>query len=122
MRFKLFSLLAISAVFILIGAGCSSQPGSESTEPKGIILFVGDGCPHCAKVEEFLTQNKVKDKVEFTTLEVYKNKDNAALMAKKAVSCSLSLDSIGVPFLWDGTSKCLVGDVDITSFFQDKIK
>ena len=115
MRFKLFSLLAVLAVFVLIGAGCAK------TEPQGIILFVGDGCPHCAIVEEFLTQNKVNKKVDYTILEVYKNKSNAALMVKKATACGLSTDSLGVPFLWDG-SNCLVGDVDINNFFQEKIK
>ena len=121
MRLKLFSLFLVLSVFVLIGAGCRSQSGSQSSEPQGVILFVGDGCPHCAKVEDFISKNKVTDKVSFATLEVYKNQDNAALMAKKGEACGLPLSGIGVPFLWDG-SKCLVGDVDITNFFQDKLK
>ncbi|MCX6779543.1 MAG: hypothetical protein NTU97_04970 [Candidatus Magasanikbacteria bacterium] len=121
MRLKLFSLFLTLSVFVLVGAGCASQPGQETLDPQGIILFEGEGCPHCAIVEEFLAQNKVKDKVEFTTLEVYKNKNNAALMAKKAQLCNIPTTGMGVPFLWDG-SKCLVGDVDINNFFQEKIK
>lgn len=124
MRFRFLSFLSILILFILVGAGCSvlEQGQKNATnEPQSIILFVGEGCPHCTKVEEFIDQNKVKDRVSFTTLEVYKNKDNAALMAKKAGLCGIPLSGMGVPFLWDG-SKCLVGDVDIINFFQEKSK
>jgi len=121
MRFKILSLFLVLSVFVLVGAGCASQPSSEFIEPQGIILFEGDGCPHCALVEEFLAQNKVKEKVDFTTLEVYKNKDNAALLVKKAKICNIPTTGMGVPFLWDGTT-CLVGDVEINKFFQEKIK
>ncbi len=51
--------------------------------------------------------------------EVFKNKDNAALLATKAQACNIATDQIGVPFLWDGT-KCYVGDEDIINFFKQK--
>lgn len=121
MRFKLFSLFLLAGALVLIGAGCAGQSNGGAKDPQGVILFVGEGCPHCANVEAFVEENKVKESVDFTTLEVYKNKSNAALMAKKAQICGVPLSGMGVPFLWDG-SKCLVGDVDIIKFFQDKIK
>ncbi len=85
-----------------------------------IILFYGDGCPHCEIVEEYISQNNVETKVSFAKKEAYYNKQNANDLASKAKACGIPTDSIGVPFLWDG-SKCLVGDQDIIEFFKSKI-
>ena len=86
-----------------------------------IILFYGGGCPHCALVEEYVNQNGIEAKVPFTKKEVYYNQNNAKELESKAKACGMSTDSIGVPFLWDG-SKCLVGDQDIIEFFKLKAK
>jgi len=88
-----------------------------------LVLFYGDGCPHCAKVDEFLKNNGAEDKVDFQKKEIFYNKDNSKLLMEKATSCGLASASVGVPFLWDGeNSKCFVGDVDVISFFQEKLK
>ncbi len=85
--------------------------------PKGIILFYGEGCPRCKIVDDFISQNKIEDKVKFTRLEVFNNKDNAGILLQKASICKIDQNNIGVPFLWDGTN-CLVGDEDVISFFK----
>jgi len=90
-----------------------NQPASQ------IILFYGDGCPHCAIVEEYIEKNRTKDKVPFAQKEVYYNQSNAKELEAKAKVCGLPTDSIGVPFLWDG-EKCLIGDQDIIDFFKQK--
>ena len=87
---------------------------------KQIILFYGDGCPHCALVEKYVAENNVALKVPFVKKEVYYNNKNAEELAAKAKICGLPTDSIGVPFLWDG-SKCLVGDQDIIKFFKERM-
>lgn len=92
----------------------------QTQETNGIILFYGDGCPHCAIVEEYVNQNGIEAKVSFAKKEVYYNKQNADELIAKAKACSMSTNSIGVPFLWDG-STCLVGDQDIIEFFKSKI-
>lgn len=84
-----------------------------------IILFYGDGCPHCAIVEEFITENGIDKKISFEQKEVYYNKQNSNQLVEKAQICGFDTDSIGVPFLWDGTG-CLVGDQDIVEFFKLK--
>lgn len=101
----------------------STENGSieeESQAQNGIIFFYGDGCPHCAVVEEFIKENKVAEKVAFSQKEVYYNRNNSKELEEKAKSCGMPTDSIGVPFLWDG-EKCLVGDADIVEFFKQKI-
>ena len=94
-------------------ATAENQPANQ------IILFYGDGCPHCAIVEEYIKENNINDKISFAQKEVYYNQNNAKELEVKAKTCGLPTDSIGVPFLWDG-SKCLVGDQDIIEFFKIK--
>ncbi|MCL5410711.1 MAG: thioredoxin family protein [Patescibacteria group bacterium] len=99
-------------------AGASTiktTPGSD------IVMFVGEGCPHCKKIEEYIKTNKIDEKVQFDLKEVWYNKDNAKVMQEKADVCKISKDNLGVPLLFDGsTSKCYVGEVEITDFFKSK--
>jgi len=88
--------------------------------PEGVVLYYGDGCPHCAKVDAFITENNVEQKVQFIRKEVYNNKSNARELAKAAKQCGLPTDNIGIPFLWTGT-QCLTGEVDIIAFFQKQL-
>jgi glutaredoxin len=92
--------------------------GNQSADQ--IILFYGDGCPHCAIVEEYIKENDVNNKISFAQKEVYYNQNNIKELEAKAMICGIPSDSIGVPFLWDG-SRCFVGDQDIIKFFQSKL-
>lgn len=83
------------------------------------ILFYGDGCPHCVIVEEYVAEKNIESAVPFVKKEVYYNRQNADDLVAKAKACGMPTNSIGVPFLWDG-SKCLVGDQDIIEFFKTK--
>jgi len=95
--------------------------GGKSTAQKSqIILFYGKGCPHCATVEKFIKDNNVDKKITFEHLEVYYNKTNIRLLAKKAKACGMFTDALPIPFLWDG-SKCLTGPKDIITFFKHKL-
>jgi len=88
-----------------------------------IIFFYGEGCPHCANVEEFLKENGVEDKIQFEKKEVYNDRGNAKLLILVAKrKCGFKENEIGVPFLWDGeNSKCTVGDQPIIDYFKEKI-
>jgi len=90
---------------------------------KQLIFFYGIGCPHCANVEKFFEENKIKEKIQFEEREVYFNKDNAKLLVSIAKEkCGFKENEIGVPFLWDGeNSKCIVGDQPIIDFFKQKL-
>ena len=89
------------------------------TIPEGIILFYGQGCPHCKNVDDFIAQNNIKDKVKFSNLEVWYNKDNQAILGQVAQKCGINSNQVGVPFLYDGNGKCYVGDVDVINFFKN---
>ncbi len=86
----------------------------------GIILFEGNNCSHCVKVDDFIKDNKIEDKIKFTRLEVFDNVANANILADKSQICGLNPQQVGVPFVWDGKN-CIIGDVDVIKFFQNKI-
>ncbi|MBI4778918.1 hypothetical protein HY797_00505 [Candidatus Falkowbacteria bacterium] len=91
----------------------------ENQAVSQIILFYGDGCPHCAIVEKYIEENNIKNIISFAEKEVYYNQANAKELEAKAKICGLPVNSIGVPFLWSGET-CLVGDKDIINFFKQK--
>ena len=123
----LFILVLIVSFFLLLENKENSQLKNEPSnnqenqqkEQSQIILFYGDGCPHCAIVEEYIKENNINDKISFAQKEVYYNQSNAKELETKAKICGLATDSIGVPFLWDG-EKCLIGDQDIINFIKQK--
>ncbi len=126
----LLVLLAISAFIairyspnILITAPAKNIAGGTQGTSSNIILFYGNGCPHCANVEKYLSDNQVAAKINFTQKEVFSNQTNTALLGDKAHSCGLNATSVGVPFLWDGsTGKCIEGDQPVIDYFSAKLK
>jgi glutaredoxin len=117
-------ILIILAGFLFWGfqsgffANIFSGPTQVTSLPSGIVLFYGQGCPHCADVEKFISQNKIEDKVKITRLEVWYNKSNAALLAQIAQKCGITGGSVGVPFLYDGNGKCYIGEIDVPNFLK----
>jgi len=99
-------------------ANIFSGPVKPVAIPDGIILFYGQGCPHCKVVDDFITANNIEQKVKFTRLEVWYNKDNQAILGQVAKKCGITDSSIGVPFLYDGNGKCYVGEIDVPNFFK----
>lgn len=97
-------------------------PSKVAGIPKDAVLFIGEGCPHCKIVEDFVIANGVDKKVQFTTKEVWHNQDNALLMTKIWKQCGLSTKDggMGVPLYWDGSS-CYSGQEEIISYFKTKI-
>lgn len=120
-------------VYFLLGGGAlflvflgffllNKKDGGSSSQQEILnktVLFYGDTCPHCLIVNEYLEKNKFKEKFSFEHLEVYGNKDNAALLAESAKKCGIESNQIGVPLLWN-EGKCLVGDKEIIDFFKEK--
>ena len=121
----------ISAIVILIFAGfifwgfqsgfisnIFTAPINATPLPSGIVEFYGQGCPHCEDVDAFIKANNIDQKVKFTKLEVWYNKNNQALLAQIAQKCKITLNSVGVPFLYDGNGNCLIGETDVINFYK----
>jgi glutaredoxin len=122
---RIIPFLIFLGIFIVLGIGfyfSREKNSSQDQDLKGIILFYGIGCPHCAKVEEFIKENKIKEKIAFEEKEVYFNRDNAKKLIEVAKKCGIKENEIGVPFLWDGENqRCIVGDEPIINFFKEKL-
>ena len=114
-------LIVFIIVLVLLGGVWYISANSQNKNNERVILFYGDTCPHCKKVEEFVSANKVEDKIKFERLEVYNNKDNSTLLGQMAQICKIPTEQgVGVPFMWN-KGKCLVGDQEIIGFFQGEI-
>ncbi len=115
----LFVIVAVGAMVYLYMNRIPATPASTA-ENEDIVLYYGEGCPHCANVDQFISDNDLHSKISFPEKEVFYNQANGQELAQRAAACGLPTDSIGVPFLWDG-HQCYVGDVDIINFFKSKI-
>ena len=98
----------------------SAIPIKPIAIPEGIILFYGEGCSYCKIVDDFINQNNIEEKAEFIQLEVWHNKDNQNILAQVMQKCDIQADQVGIPFLYDGNSKCHVGDVDVINFSKNE--
>ncbi len=115
----LFLAVALGAGILLVQ---HNQSAAHSTTPAStLILFYGDTCPHCVKVEQFITAHHILQALPLTEKEVFHNAQNAAELQQKAALCGMNTQNIGVPFLWDGrngANHCILGDQDVIAFLS----
>jgi hypothetical protein len=96
--------------------------------PEGIVLFSAEGCPYCKIVGDFISENKVTEKIELSKLDVpYNGKTSAELIAnanllqQAAEKCGKDTrEGVPIPFLYDGEESCFVGYVEIIDFLKEK--
>ena len=132
------TIIIIIAVIIAVAAGFWAWqsgifaktplvPVTPTPLPAGIVEFYGQGCPHCADVDAWVKANNVDQKVKWTKMEVWYNKNNAALLGQVATQkCNITGNSVGVPFLYDppglgeagGNGKCYIGEIDVENFLK----
>ncbi|MEI8143511.1 MAG: hypothetical protein WCG48_02785 [Candidatus Berkelbacteria bacterium] len=108
-------ILSIVLIFSLKNDGKTTGTNTER------VFYYGSTCPHCKLVEEFIKNNNVKAKYDFTEKEVYGSKTNADELIKRGTACGLDKDSIGaVPMFWDNGT-CILGDQPIIDLFKKQI-
>ena len=71
-----------------------------------MYVFYGDGCPHCAELEEYVKSNlkkdaRVKDFINVVYYETWYDETNQKLLS--AVGQALNIEIKGVPFVVIGT-------------------
>jgi len=81
-----------------------------------IMIFIGDGCPHCANVEQYVSENDVMSKLPIKYYEVWYNPENQALYAQKAQEVGYT--KTGVPLLIDGNN-FEIGDGPIIAYIEN---
>lgn len=119
---KILSIIAVLVVAVvgIIAWGMTSQNASAPvTNVTGTVYYYGAECPHCKKINEFLEENKISEKVTFTKKEVWHDRGNAKEMTGAAEQCGIDKENIGVPFIFDNGT-CFVGEPDVKKFFSEK--
>ncbi len=88
-------LLGVSAVIISLFPVFSANATTTS-----LYFFYGNGCPHCAKEEKFLDYlEKTDSSLKVYRYEVWKNKENQALLASAAKMLGLSFGGVPVTII-----------------------
>jgi len=129
MRKKITTFLIIITFLIGFYFLTSKKPASitsTETPTSDYILFYGSTCPHCKVVEEFISTDKIDQKLKISQLEVYENKSNASIfsaMVKEICPDQSSVEGLPVPFLIDQKDKkCTIGDTPIMEYLTEKSK
>ncbi len=110
---NLGNIILISILTLLVGVG-----GVVKAKTQRLSLFVEKGCPHCAKVEEFIRKNNLEKEVEIK--EIRFNNSNRQEFIRVVGECGIPLSQAGVPLLEIKKGGCLVGDRDITRFLEKR--
>ncbi len=108
-------------------------PFAVKAEEVNIYLFYGDGCPHCAALEEYLNKEYKNDKdLNIYKYEVWFNKDNQKLWKK--VQDITGKEAKGVPYFiigdklfqgynetssWEETVDEAIKDVKTNGYIDD---
>jgi glutaredoxin len=95
----------------------TNQPNANVNTGSDVVLYYGDTCPHCLKVESFIDNNQFPIKNQIVKKEVFNNQANAEEMTQRAQQCGLDTGSLGVPFFWY-KDRCVTGDEDIIKLLQ----
>lgn len=120
-------LVILTVIVVLFGMyKITSNKPTGSVIPNSnsdLVLFWGNGCPHCAIVEKFINDNNISSKIPVLQKEVYYDKDNQADLQNSVKNCN-NIDSsqgIGVPLMYIRSTKtCIQGDTPIIDFLKQK--
>jgi len=112
---KILILIAVVSLSVFL-AGCKKKndfnTSGETSVASNHILFWGNGCSHCEKVDEFLEGTGLQEKLNISKMEVFSNKDGAKVYLEKAKECGENTSQISVPMMfWEG--ECISGDTPI---------
>lgn len=124
MKKIVFTLIIIAVLFGLYKL-LSQKPASLDTvvQNPDLILYWGQGCPHCEKVKQYIVDNKLNQKIKISQKEVYNNQVNQQEMLDTAKLCPEidTTQGMGVPFAFiTSTKKCLQGDQPIIDWLSAK--
>lgn len=105
-------LVVLIGVIVVWGVRDGNEFDDIPLTDTGMVLYWGDGCPHCQNVEDYIQEKQIEGKVPFERKEIWKDRANAKEMERRAKNCGMSTQDIGVPFLFsDG--KCFIGEPDV---------
>jgi len=114
MRHKLFLLLGI---MLLLASLASAQTT--------VHYFYGEGCSHCANVEDSRVLEKLGENVSLIQYQIYRNLENTTIFYNFCDKLGLSRYERGIPFVviqCNGNLSYLLGDSQIINNLEDSVK
>ena len=111
-------VVIVGGVILLSRGGTEDANSTPLPLPSTYEYYWGDGCPHCAVVQEFYDSWEDYDKANIEKYEVWYNKVNNSRMIKRATSCGIGKDQLGVPLLFTPEGECITGDEPIIELFK----
>lgn len=93
----------------------------EKIDEKSALIFYSSSCPHCKKVEQYLSENAKSLKISVKSLKIDDPKTDASniqLALGKIQECKLG-DDWGVPLMYYN-GQCLMGDQPIIDFLNQQ--
>lgn len=109
------------AIVLFLGLSTLSfaQTDITTTQDTKLVLYVREGCVHCAKVKAFLTKYNLEDQVKI--VETYNQPDNQKELESWFTKLNVTdPNQMGVPFLVINDSEYFVGDVPIIDYLAKK--
>lgn len=110
-------ILALVVVFLSVPMVFAQGDNGPSVGDKP-ILFVRQGCPHCAKVDAFMTEYNLSSQVE--RKETLNNQTNLDLMDDWFDHFDVAQAQRGVPFLVVDNETYYAGDTPIIQYMADQ--
>jgi len=81
-----------------------------------VVFFYGKGCPHCARMESFLSSVSEKYSLEIESFEVYFNDTNRQIFEKTASAHNTKVEGVPTVFIGNsvfvGYSRSISGDIE----------
>ena len=97
-RLNIFKILLVALVFVF-------PVITNAAEKVDVIIFTGDGCPHCAEAKSWFDsiESKYGDKFELDEYEIWYDEDNSKLFFE--VSDYFDDEATGVPYIVIGKER-----------------
>lgn len=116
MKMKLLKPLPLMFVVLLILANIVNAEKTTCA-----YFFYGDGCPHCAEVEPFVSQLESKyPNLEIHKFEIYNNRSNALILNGYFDAYSIPDEERGIPVIFI-SNKYLIGDKPILQNLENEM-
>ena len=84
---------------------------------RGMTLYMGEGCPHCDIVEQYIHEKSYKDPLKITEKEIFNNPKNLDELNALANKLGLGEVGVGVPFLVYGNIYAM-GDAKVIEYLD----
>ncbi|MFK7780172.1 MAG: hypothetical protein QM490_03405 [Candidatus Gracilibacteria bacterium] len=123
MKKNISLLIGFILLFIpsLVSANTGNIVSTGVIEEISYLYYYGQGCSHCANVDEYMNAVDGYEKLNIEKYEIYFDDDNREKYLAAGKRLGLSEKELGIPFLIiieDGKEAFLTGDVSIINYFK----